>query len=377
MTATYQTPAPLSAYLRRATFGLPPQRREEVWNELEEHVLCRAEQLEFQGLSQGEALATALRELGPPLRVSAAMNGVHNMPKLIAFVTLGTLAVSAGLYALAQQTPAPLQIPVQTTAPGQKCLKATDPQPNLPVQFSANGWTCYQDDSVNRKGIFIDFKSVKTAFDTMGFPANISSNGQILEIRPKPWSIVPMRLNASFRRDGASYLSLDTLLGLAMNPGSPVLLRGYDRPSFVFGNHVLEMQQSSPDSAQEFYRQTTITAVVNLYRKFMPSALSLNASTASAEPREIQTDLPAGEVVASIVWTEANGKPGQVVGTPQQSFEISVGVVDAQGRVKLRIPEGATFTTTPHSAPSADILLLRLTNTPLGNLKSGIFQPKE
>ncbi|GAA5503518.1 hypothetical protein Dxin01_03277 [Deinococcus xinjiangensis] len=40
MTAqTYQTPAPLVTYLRRATFGLPRDRREEVWNELEEHIV--------------------------------------------------------------------------------------------------------------------------------------------------------------------------------------------------------------------------------------------------------------------------------------------------------------------------------------------------
>ena len=60
---TYQTPAPLEAYLRRAALGLPPERREEVWNELEEHVLCRVEQLEFQGHPPGEALEQALREL--------------------------------------------------------------------------------------------------------------------------------------------------------------------------------------------------------------------------------------------------------------------------------------------------------------------------
>ena len=74
MTTLTGTPAPLEAYLRRATVGLPPERREEVWNELEEHVLNRAEQLEFQGHPPKEALEQALRELGPPLRVSAAMN---------------------------------------------------------------------------------------------------------------------------------------------------------------------------------------------------------------------------------------------------------------------------------------------------------------
>ncbi|GGI91309.1 permease prefix domain 1-containing protein [Deinococcus wulumuqiensis] len=66
MTAVTAPPPALEAYLRRATAGLPPAKRQEVWDELEEHVYCRAEQLEWQGAAPEQALAQALAELGPP-----------------------------------------------------------------------------------------------------------------------------------------------------------------------------------------------------------------------------------------------------------------------------------------------------------------------
>ena len=41
--AAHATPTPLAAYLRRATWGLPRARQQELWDELEEHVLTRAD----------------------------------------------------------------------------------------------------------------------------------------------------------------------------------------------------------------------------------------------------------------------------------------------------------------------------------------------
>lgn len=58
----------LEQYLRRTTAGLPPGKRAEVWDELEEHICCRAEQIEWQGVAPEQALAQALAELGTPFR---------------------------------------------------------------------------------------------------------------------------------------------------------------------------------------------------------------------------------------------------------------------------------------------------------------------
>lgn len=142
MTAVTATPPALEQYLRRATAGLPPAKRQEVWDELEEHVYCRAEQLEWQGAAPEQALAQALAELGPPLRVSAGMNGVHNMPKILSIGGIAALIVTAGLYALAQQPLPTAQVSVQTTAPELKCVKANEPQPSLPLLYKGSGFAC-------------------------------------------------------------------------------------------------------------------------------------------------------------------------------------------------------------------------------------------
>ncbi|MFD1731092.1 permease prefix domain 1-containing protein [Deinococcus malanensis] len=55
----------LRRYLARATRGLWGKRREEVYAELEEHVLERADHLMVFGVPQQEALSRALSELGP------------------------------------------------------------------------------------------------------------------------------------------------------------------------------------------------------------------------------------------------------------------------------------------------------------------------
>ena len=150
MTALTAPPPALEAYLRRATAGLPPAKRQEVWDELEEHVFCRAEQLEWQGAAPEQALAQALAELGPPLRVSAAMNGVHNMPKLISIGGIAALAVTAGLYALAGGGSQPLILSVRTTQPVKpSCVRGTKPSgPSITIVSEKNGiirfWTLFR-----------------------------------------------------------------------------------------------------------------------------------------------------------------------------------------------------------------------------------------
>lgn len=120
MTATRyaSTAAPLAAYLHRATLGLPPGAAQQVRDELEEHALNRAAQLELQGYSASEALARAVAELGPPLAVTAGMNQVHNMPRLLSLGTLVALSAGTLMYALAggRAAPAVMAFPVLTQA---------------------------------------------------------------------------------------------------------------------------------------------------------------------------------------------------------------------------------------------------------------------
>jgi hypothetical protein len=95
VTAAQCTPRLLTIYLRRATWGLPAARRHELWDELEEHLLTRADHLHAFGTAYDQALAQAIAELGPPAKVSAAMTEVYLMPKLLIAAATCALALSA------------------------------------------------------------------------------------------------------------------------------------------------------------------------------------------------------------------------------------------------------------------------------------------
>ena len=221
MTAVTAPPPALQTYLRRATAGLPAARRQEVWDELEEHVSCRAEQLEWRGAAPEQALAQALAELGPPLRVSAGMNGVHNMPKLIAFGGIAALVLSASLYALAQQPGPTLQVPVQTSAPRQTCVKSTAAQPDLPLVVKTERVNCYQDASVSQQGIYISFSEMSKALQPLGIRAEVAKGGAIeFHYGPLGGRLVG-ELYPIFKRGDEPYLSLVDLLQMTMS-GFPV-----------------------------------------------------------------------------------------------------------------------------------------------------------
>ncbi|RJF73218.1 hypothetical protein D3875_18335 [Deinococcus cavernae] len=380
MTTLTGTPAPLEAYLRRATLGLPPERREEVWNELEEHVLCRAEQLEFEGHSPEQALKLALRELGPPLRLSAAMNGVHNMPKLIAFATLTTLAVSAGLYALAQQPVPTMQIPVQTQAPRIQCVKPDDTQPHLPLVVKTGRVNCYQDNSGTQEGLYVSFSEVTKALAPTGIKAESSSDGSTLHFRTA-LSQPAGATYAVFKRNGESYLDANDLLGLVMygNP-FPVLVSGYEQPVFNLKNvSNIVLNGSGEQFNQRVYRNLAQTAARVFFDFSKYSEIwsyQFSEPAAQTTERLISTPFKPGEVIAAYQWKKstpaasADGRKYLI-----QDIVLSLGVTDAQGNVKLKLPQDAKFTTTEPASGGNDVLLARLTNTPLSNMNSGLFLP--
>jgi len=86
--------ANLDRYLRRATLGLPPEHAQEVRDELEEHALGLVDRYVLTGHAPQDALRLALADLGSPWQVGLSLNGVHNMPKLIALTAGVALAAS-------------------------------------------------------------------------------------------------------------------------------------------------------------------------------------------------------------------------------------------------------------------------------------------
>lgn len=375
MTAqTYQTPAPLVTYLRRATFGLPRDRREEVGNELEEHILCRAEGLEFQGHSAEQALAQALREMGPPLRVSLGMNGVHNMPKLIAFGTLGMLAVSAGLYALAGGGGQVITLPVLTHGPKQICVEKTKPQPHLTLVSVQPYFNCYQDDRITREGVYVSMSTAKKTYQAVGQTLELEPEGQYRLSSEVGYTT----FGPDFHQQGEDYISAESLLYtlIKFQPKSAkraMSLSGYRQPAVNIGNLTFQLDQSStfPIGPQLYDNLTDFVIDQIIYGADRTHSFEMFTWALTDQPHTVQTKLNADEAVMVVAR----------IGLDR--FKVAIAPVGHQGQLTFKYSsQTLKFVDQADQLKPAEngvlsVLVVRLTNTPLQNLKSGIFLPKQ
>ena len=96
----------LETYLRRAARGLWGRQRQEVMRELRGSIEARIWALEHQGLGTDEALEAALRELGDARHVSAGLNRVHILPRLLRLLLAAALAVVASVQPVAARVEA-------------------------------------------------------------------------------------------------------------------------------------------------------------------------------------------------------------------------------------------------------------------------------
>jgi len=68
---------PLDRYVRRATRGLPPEKRKRAEEDLRGDITERTRELQLHGLSEEQALTRALTEFGQPGRVVSGLRSVH------------------------------------------------------------------------------------------------------------------------------------------------------------------------------------------------------------------------------------------------------------------------------------------------------------
>ncbi|MFC6616728.1 permease prefix domain 1-containing protein [Deinococcus radiophilus] len=76
--------AALTRYLRLATLGLLGEQRQAAQDELEEHLLTRADHLHAFGLPYDQALSQALRDMGSPARQRRNAPGAYHAKTLSA-----------------------------------------------------------------------------------------------------------------------------------------------------------------------------------------------------------------------------------------------------------------------------------------------------
>jgi hypothetical protein len=88
----------LERYLNAATRGLWGQKKLEVREELEAHVLEQAHKLELQGFNHSDAIQNVLEQIGPANIVSSGMIGVHTMPNVLrTTLALASISVASAM----------------------------------------------------------------------------------------------------------------------------------------------------------------------------------------------------------------------------------------------------------------------------------------
>ncbi|QLG10449.1 hypothetical protein HLB42_06455 [Deinococcus sp. D7000] len=374
---TELTPA-ARAYLRRATWGLPRARQQEVWDELEEHLLTRAAQLQACGAAPPEALARALTELGSPARVSAGMTGVYLMPKLILMASAGALALSAALYALAGGSAGNiLTLPILTrTSPSTLCASEGSAALQLPVISRRDKLICYKT-AVNAVGAspLVSLSTVQAAVGLHGGTAKLLSDNR-LEIRMYgTWS----RTGIVYKTENESYIPASSLFNALVNlrphlPATETTLSGYDHPVLRVGDRAIQFG-SGPESklGEGIYNSLSDQVISSLLYQIPPDkAFTFDTYFAStpAATHVVQTPFDAGEVVTLL---QQAGKNKFYVDTAEVGAGGTVKLKTAQR--KLRFVAKAAQLNLPAADGRTPALLVRVTNIPLNNLKSGIFVP--
>lgn len=389
MTAISTTPPVLERYLRRATAGLPPAKRQEVWDELEEHIYCRAEQLEWQGAAPEQALAQALAELGAPLRVSAGMNGVHNMSKMIAFGVAGVLAISAGWYALAGGgafRPVTVEVPALSQSlltTRQICVPDSESlEEKVVILNHQDGKTCYApQQKALYQGAYIGLNDIQKAYESGGLKTRFKSDGTLRVTFPDGrWRVLMPRFTAY----GQGYVPAQMfIINTIREPLTTELkLSGYDNPLLSFGAFKLRLgTQQQPVAGMDFYHQimpSLLGALTSrdLSKGWDASYTGLNRRFAGAatQPRvTVKTGLQAGEVVMLVTKKEA------------ETYFTDLAPVGPDGSVSLYywpehhnlhfVNDVRALSPSP-SGGKFSALLVKVTGIDLRDLKSGIFLPK-
>lgn len=393
MTAVTAPPPALQAYLRRATAGLPAARRQEVWDELEEHVFCRAEQLEWQGTAPEQALAQALAELGPPLRVSAGMNGVHNMPKILSIGGITALIVTAGLYALAQNQQV-LNLPVLTERPMTPTCSKNVPKEGVRVVERKGEQSCYVfENPAFYKGAYLSLNKLRDIVQAQGGKTEVLNDGRWKFSFPNTEGRTSVTTQALFAKDGESYLLASTFMLTLLGLETPTTLQGFKSPQIVLNGMTISLTSQGETTGQKLYDVfgMALTDALLDDTQLLQNGLGFGP-TPGKDLQTLQTGLPAGEVVMLVTAEPPSNDPVDHVGTPSEfippppqpegvNYAFSIAEVQADGKVNLKATakqldfkkDIRELTAQGGNKPA---LLVRITNVPLNNLKSGIFLPK-
>lgn len=379
-TSAVTAPRALTTYLRRATWGLPPARQQELWDELEEHALTRTEHLTLTGLSPTQAMTQAIHELGPPARVTLGMAKVYTMPKLLLAAGTLALAVSAGLYALAGGDRPALAIPVfEQPRVGQLCTADTAQAPALalPVASRSDSKICYRlDESIDLtfKPALISVDSARTVMTALGGSVKVRPDGKVELGRPNG---TYSRGEFAFNDGQQDYLFASLLFDTLINTrerGDSVTLTGFTQPTLTINSTRVQLVGGIGGKVGTSIYSSLLGEVVSavIYRNSDRGFSFQTSAPGSAAPTHtIRTTIQPGEVVALL---SQSGKDKFVTDFSPVAADGTIRVKSAAPRLRFVTDSAALTTRMGDRSPA---LLVRMTNIPLNNLKSGIFVPAQ
>lgn len=296
------------------------------------------------------------------------------MPRLIAFGTIGMLAISAGLYALAGGGGKVLTLPVVTQGPAQNCVDAKrKDQPNLPVVSRNQNFICYQNDNEKIEGAYISLATARQAIEALGGKLTSPPDGSYrLEAQDGSTSFRP-----SFRQGNDYYIPATGLLGMLIrnesrHAGKKIVLRHYHKPELSIDGLTFKLSQRVNEPVgRQIYSEVGDMILSQLVYKGKSYSSTVSYNAVGDVPHTVRTSLKADEAVLVLARLGDN------------EFKSVIRPVGLNGELKfyflpgeLRFVNSAEALTPPQSGQATPIMLVRLTNVPLNNLQSGIFLPK-
>ncbi|GGI69981.1 hypothetical protein [Deinococcus wulumuqiensis] len=217
------------------------------------------------------------------------------------------------------------------------------------------------------------------AMQPLGLRAETAQNGEIHFYDAPLGGRRVGGLFPRFKRGDEAYLDAVDLFMMAMSGFPvPVTVQDADRPVFkVGGLGNFSLTGEAEGAAPRVYRAVAQSAAHNLLDFSRQRVWSIDLTEAvDTSKRTLLTGIGPGEVVAAYRWKASQPATSPAGAYVANTVTLSLGTVDAEGKVSLQVPPDAHFVTAQPAQPGNDVLLLRLTNTPFNNLKSGIFLPK-
>ena len=368
---------------------MPPEHAQEVRDELEEHALGLVDRYVLTGHAPQDALRLALADLGSPWQVGLSLNGVHNMPKMIALTAGAALAASTAFYALAgggtvrEMTvalPALSQSPLETK---KLCvLDAEAPTRDVVIISREAGKTCYApSQKALYQGAYIGLNDVQQAYESAGLKTKFKPDGTLYITFPDgQWRVLMPR----FTTGGQGYVPAEMLIiNTLREPLTPeIKLSGYDNPLLSFGPLKVRLgTQAQPVVGMNFYHQMIGLLVGALTSPKLEQGWSASyggidrrfPETDTWPQMTVKTGLKAGEVVMLLTKKDAD------------TYFVDLAPVAQNGSATLyRFPQHHSLkfvndvrALSPSlSGDEVPALLVKVTGVNLRDLKSGIFLPK-